>query len=58
MLGGPKVEEQVWEELKASQVDSGLLDSIRACYHEEMRLQVRDEELAALRARYGITVTE
>jgi hypothetical protein len=58
MLGGPAVEEQVWNSLRTSEVDSGVIESIRACYYDEMRPQLSDEDLGALRQRYGIEMSE
>ena len=59
MIGGPEIEEQMWTELgKPGNVDVNLLESIRRCYLEEMKPAISDEQLAALRRRYGIRVEE
>ncbi len=59
MLGGPSVEDQVWRELKNSpHIESGLIESIQTCYREEMKPQLSEENLTALRLRYGIKIDE
>jgi hypothetical protein len=53
MIGGPDVEEQVFEAMR--ETSSDLYDVLHRCYTEDMKTQVSDDELAALRARYGPT---
>ena len=53
MIGGPDVESQVFDAMRES--SSELYDVLHRCYTEQMKTQVSDEELAALRERYGPT---
>jgi len=53
MIGGPEVEEQVFDAMR--ETNSELYDVLHRCYTEQMKTQVSDEELAALRLRYGPT---
>jgi len=55
MLSGPKVEEAFWETMrKTAGLDADLFELIQRCYFEEMKPVVGEEQLAALRKRYGI----
>jgi len=51
MIGGPDIEEQVFQAMRES--SSELYDVLERCYNGQMKPQVSDEELAALRERYG-----
>jgi hypothetical protein len=53
MIGGADVEEQVFEAMR--QTSSELYDVLHRCYTEQMKPQVSEEELEALRTRYGPT---
>ena len=55
LLGGAEVEERVWGELRQSaDVEPGLVDSLQACYYDEMKPLVSESDLAELRRQYGI----
>ncbi len=51
MIGGPDIEKKVFDAMRES--SSELHDVLHRCYIEQMKTQVSDEELAALRERYG-----
>ena len=51
LIGGPDVEEHVFAAMR--ETSSDLYDVLHRCYTEQMKPQVSDEELAALRERYG-----
>lgn len=51
MIGGPDVEQQVFDAMRES--SSELYDVLQRCYAEQMKPQVSDQELADLRARYA-----
>ncbi len=56
-LGGEEIENEMWEQMQqADEGDSGLLDSVRWCFDEEMKPALGKEQLAALRKHYGIKV--
>jgi hypothetical protein len=59
LLGGAAVEERVWGELRQSaDVEPGLVESLQACYYDEMKPLVSESDLAELRRQYGIATEE
>jgi hypothetical protein len=59
LIAGPEAEEQVWQSMQESAGGQvGLLESVRACYLEEMKPVVSRQQLAALRDHYHICLDE
>lgn len=50
LLAGDKAEAQMWSSLSES--DAGLCETVKRCYLDEMKPQVSEEEVSALRRRY------
>jgi hypothetical protein len=59
MLAGPAAETELWEAMQAAaDVPREFSELIQSCYRDEMKPTVTAENLAALRAHYGIRVVE
>lgn len=55
LVTGPEGEEATWKTLKdTGKLDDDLIEAIKECYEEKMKLVVSAEQLAALRQRYKV----
>jgi hypothetical protein len=55
LLAGKAMEEEYWEKLASDgHLEPEIVASVRDCYENEMKPRVAAEQLAALRAHYGI----
>lgn len=56
LIGGEEVEKETWHAIEQTGgIDANLLHSVRACYENEMKPKISANELAMVRARYGIS---
>lgn len=55
MIGGDAAEQSLWNALREdAAVDEAVIGVVQLCYQQEMKPAVSEQELTALRARYGI----
>ena len=54
MIAGPDAEDETWRMLRIEgNLDRDSLEPIQQCYYEQMKPSVSQEQLVALRAKYG-----
>ena len=54
LIAGPEAEDETWKVLRIEgNLDRDSLEPIQQCYYERMKPSVSQEQLVALRAKYG-----